>query len=108
MTYTHPVPVDVATVPCRRDPEKQFPTSHGDKRTRDDAAAKTVCTRGNNGRPCHLLAPCLRYALRHTVEGVWGATTEEERKKMQEANGIVPLPLVSPVPPRRDVYGRVL
>jgi hypothetical protein len=35
--------------------------------------AKSVC---NN---CHFIEPCLEYALKNDVVGVWGATTEKER-----------------------------
>lgn len=105
MTFTHPLPVDVESVPCRKDAERMFPTTAGPQRERDDEAAKTVCRKGRDGHACHLLGPCLRYSLRHSVQGVWAGTTEDERKEMQERNGIDPLPLVSPAV-RRDVYRR--
>lgn len=39
--------------------------------------AKTVCV------GCHFKLPCLEYALRNTQQGVWGGTTDKERRNIK-------------------------
>lgn len=53
----------------RADPEIFFP-----EQGRSDAAAKAVC------RTCPVTAPCLIDALTHNMRGVWGGTSEHERR----------------------------
>lgn len=105
MTYDTVTPLDVEAVPCRRDPEKQFPTATGAAREAQEHAAKAVCKRGNNGAPCHLFDRCFAYSMRFAVEGVWAATTWAERQKLREANGEVPIS-ITPGTPRATVYRR--
>lgn len=105
MTYDTPVPLDTDTVPCRRNPEKQFPKSNGAAREAQEHAAKTVCRRGNNGKPCHLFDACFAYAMEYAVEGVWGASTWAERQKIRAANGVVPIS-ITPGTARVTVYRR--
>lgn len=90
---TSPVPLDTATVPCRRDPESMFPTTVGPRRVADEAAAKAVCRSGDNGRACHAIERCLAEALRWNVDGIWAATTPEERKAIRDKTGRVALPM---------------
>lgn len=54
--------------------------------------AKAIC------RGCPLLMPCLDYALARDLYGVWGATTQDERRTYQKDRGIRPIP----VPHRRE------
>ena len=93
MTYSHPLPIDHESVPCRKDPERQFPVGSGEARTAQENRAKTVCRRGNNGKACPLIDRCLRFALRHSVEGVWGGTTEDERQAVRARTGVEAIPL---------------
>jgi WhiB family redox-sensing transcriptional regulator len=61
---------------CRQaDPELFFPiaTVTGPA-ARQAEAAKAVC------RPCAVRANCLSYALEAMPEGIWGGTTQEERR----------------------------
>ena len=44
--------------------------------------AKNVCNK------CHFIQPCLEYALKNDVVGVWGATTEKERWNIRRDNKI--------------------
>jgi WhiB family redox-sensing transcriptional regulator len=45
---------------------------------RKAAEAIAICK-----RPCPILEGCLRYAIKHhPLEGIWGATTVRQRKKM--------------------------
>ncbi|GAA2690649.1 MULTISPECIES: WhiB family transcriptional regulator [Actinosynnema] len=41
------------------------------------AAAKSVCGR------CPVRQACLAHALHHDAEGVWGGTTEDERRQLR-------------------------
>ena len=44
--------------------------------------AKTICNR------CTFVEPCLEYALRNDVLGIWGASTEKERCQIRKTRGI--------------------
>lgn len=59
------------------DPELFFPESG---QMAQISEAKSVCV------SCPIRMACLSYALRHDVEGVWGGSTEEERRAMRRAN----------------------
>ena len=70
---------------CRTaDPDIFFPVStHGPGRE-DIARAKAVCAR------CPVRRQCLQFALAtHQVHGVWGGTTEEERRLHMSARPTV-------------------
>jgi WhiB family redox-sensing transcriptional regulator len=56
------------------DPELFFPESG---QTEQIERAKAVCA------DCPVLTSCLRFALRHPVQGVWGGTTEDERRALR-------------------------
>jgi WhiB family transcriptional regulator, redox-sensing transcriptional regulator len=57
-----------------KDPELFFPEPG---QTAQIEQAKAVCT------GCPVLASCLRFALRNPVTGVWGATTEDDRRALR-------------------------
>lgn len=66
-----------AAANCRgADPELFFP-GRGD--LDGLAAAKAVCA------GCAVTGPCLAYALEHGEPGVWGGTSERERRRMRRA-----------------------
>lgn len=46
------------------------------------AAAKSVC------QTCPIQGPCLAFALRRNEVGIWGGTTETERRELR-ASGLV-------------------
>ena len=72
--------------PCRQvDPEIFFPESGVPVSSR---LAKELC------EACDFTAPCLAYALKVQVSGIWGGTTDGERRRFRKAHGIVALPLV--------------
>ena len=57
------------------DPELFFPVSSVGPSRKDIARAKAVCA------ACIVRRPCLQFALAtHQMYGVWGGTTEEERR----------------------------
>lgn len=60
---------------CHEHPELDFFTG----RAVDHAEAKAVCA------DCLVRPECLAFALEHQELGVWGATTEAERRAMREA-----------------------
>lgn len=55
-------------------------------------AAKKIC------ESCPLKLPCLQYALENTEIGVWGGTTEEQRKLMRQRSGAARRQRKSPSP----------
>ncbi|MFD4673723.1 WhiB family transcriptional regulator [Lentzea sp. NPDC058450] len=59
------------------DPELFFPEPGQVEQAR---AAKKVCV------SCPIRTACVSYALRHGVTGVWGGTTEDERREMHRAD----------------------
>lgn len=42
---------------------------------------------------CVMQGPCLEYALHVNVSGVWGGTTEQQRKAIRRERNIIPLPI---------------
>ncbi|RJQ77830.1 WhiB family transcriptional regulator [Pseudonocardiaceae bacterium YIM PH 21723] len=78
---SHPLPIEFGAgrpactdVP---DPEVFFPLD-GDEF--GIGLAKRVCA------GCPVRRSCLQYALHHDVQGVWGGTTEDERRQMRRTN----------------------
>ena len=71
---------------CRQmDPELFFPVAAGALRaSRQAATAKAVCGR------CAVRADCLSYALEIMPEGIWGGTTQDERRAGLRPSGLRP------------------
>jgi WhiB family redox-sensing transcriptional regulator len=62
------------------DPDLFFPISTAGPALRQVDEAKRIC------RACLVRAPCLAWALdQSTILGVWGGTTEEERRAIRAA-----------------------
>ena len=66
---------------CREaDPDLFFPVGSTGPALRQIEAAKDVC------RACPALEPCLEFALRTGQDaGVWGATSEDERRAIRRS-----------------------
>ena len=66
---------------CRdTDPDLFFPVGTTGPALEQIAAAKAVCD------SCEAKAPCLEFALTTNQDsGVWGGTSEEERRKLRRA-----------------------
>jgi WhiB family redox-sensing transcriptional regulator len=61
------------------DPELFFPISTAGPAARQVAQAKAICAR------CEIRQACLEYALdAGRVQGVWGGTTENERRLIRQ------------------------
>jgi WhiB family redox-sensing transcriptional regulator len=61
---------------CRdADPELFFPLGTSDATLLQIDAAKRIC------QACPVREPCLRWALDSGDSGVWGGTTEQERRR---------------------------
>lgn len=74
---------DGGQVCAQSDPELWFPTPEH----QTGRLAKSLC------RTCPWLNECLAYALRHDVNGIWGATTERERYLMRREQNITAEPM---------------
>jgi len=59
------------------DPEIFFPVKQLDQST--PHRAKLVCSR------CEVKAECLEYALANNEYGIWGGTSEDERRRLRKA-----------------------
>ena len=82
---------------CRNeDPELFFPLTAQGPAAKQIMAAKAVCGR------CLVRLDCLRYALedRHSY-GIWGGTSEEERRALRRSRSRARRAL-TPGDPRRD------
>ncbi|WP_280874673.1 WhiB family transcriptional regulator [Streptomyces pseudovenezuelae] len=65
----------------RVDPELFFPISSSGPTLRQVDEAKAVCGR------CPVMEQCLDWAVRvGQVEGIWGGTTDRERRAMRRRN----------------------
>jgi WhiB family redox-sensing transcriptional regulator len=65
---------------CRHvDPDLFFPTGTARSAADHIEAAKAVC------QACRVRLPCLEFALRsHQDAGIWGGTSEEERRAIRD------------------------
>ena len=68
---------------CRdADPDLFFPIGTAGPALHQIEKAKRIC------QACPALAPCLAWALDHGIgSGVWGGTTESERRALRQPNG---------------------
>lgn len=66
---------------CRRgvDPELFFPVSEVGLGAQQESDAKAVCA------GCTARSACLAFALERGLVGIWGGTTEDERRAMRRA-----------------------
>lgn len=79
---------------CRdTDPELFFPLSAWGPGQAQIASAKAICA------SCQVRSDCLQFALRSGQEfGVWGGTSEDERRAMRRAQLVLtPRPVAEPV-----------
>lgn len=78
-----------AFLPCTQvDPELFFPElpSKDDPKAVEDTfsyyekvnAAVSIC------KTCEYTTECLKYALENRLQGIWGATTDADRKKIKQ------------------------
>jgi hypothetical protein len=74
---------DGSQICAQTEPDLWFPTA--DRQT--GRLAKTLCL------TCPWLKPCLDYALKNDVVGIWGGKTERERSHIRKKLKIKPEPL---------------
>jgi len=65
------------------DPEAWFPESW----SAENRQAILICNQ------CHYKEPCLDYALSVNVLGIWGGTTENDRRRIRKQRGINVIPI---------------
>ncbi|GEL25831.1 transcriptional regulator WhiB [Pseudonocardia sulfidoxydans NBRC 16205] len=69
-----------ARAACRdHDPELFFPVGDGEPARAQEHRAFAVCA------GCAVSGPCLQWALANGPEGVWGATTTDQRCRIRRA-----------------------
>jgi WhiB family redox-sensing transcriptional regulator len=60
-----------------------FPTQ-----TVGNRAGKRFCLGSDDGHPCPVIAQCRAFAIANRIEdGIWGATTEKDRRDLRRAEG---------------------
>lgn len=79
---TVPYPPVTGDEPCRQDPDAFFPESSSMHAPRE---AKALCA------CCDIQQECLAYALTVPVTGVWGGTTEKDRRHLRREMGAAPV-----------------
>lgn len=85
--------------PCTTgDPDRFFPIQ-GDYKAA--AAAKAEC------EPCPLIRECREWALAHGEAGIWGGTSNEDRKYIRRERGITVTPVDAPFLDREQVMRMV-
>ena len=68
---------------CRDvDPDLFFPLGTSGASLPQIELAKQIC------RTCPVCPSCLRWALDHADDGVWGGTTEEERRRHRRSRAL--------------------
>lgn len=83
MSVPAPYPPVDGTQPCAaEDPELFFGASSPMDNTFKLPRAVDACA------GCPFRRPCLAYALTHDVQGIWGGTTHNERRRLRQVHGI--------------------
>lgn len=99
MPSTPTYPQFTGSEPCTQVGTDHYFT-HDDKPTYDNLRTiKAMCG------TCPSKEPCLDYALRVNVQGIWGGTVEHERMSLRRSLGITAVPLFLTyvaTPPTRD------
>ena len=77
MSPKYPLFISNGVAPCATaDPEVFFP--HKGANGNNINMAKRIC------QTCPYIHPCLEWALDNKESGIWGGTTETQRKKMKK------------------------
>lgn len=72
--------VSNGSAPCASaDPEAFFPDRGGTIGVYEMRAAKRICS------PCQYRVACLEWALSNRETGIWGGTTELDRRRIRKA-----------------------
>jgi len=88
MPSTPAYPRFTGAEPCASVGTETFFTDDDTPLYRDVHAIKAICT------PCPMREECRDYALRVSVQGIWGGTTEADRRRLRRELGIIPVALV--------------
>lgn len=57
-----------------------FPPSDGHQSRTQIAAARAYC------RHCPVVQPCFEYAMEHNLYGIWGGSTDRDRRRIKGQN----------------------
>lgn len=73
---------------AQTDPEVFFPERGSVDQSH---LAKSICAQ------CPFKTPCAEYALHFDIRGIWGGTSEEDRRKIGKARGIKRTTVLPPI-----------
>jgi WhiB family transcriptional regulator, redox-sensing transcriptional regulator len=80
-----PVWMDDPRVKCKGLNKYMYPNQPSSEVTK----AKALCNGQDGNAPCAMRAVCLRHAIdNHESYGVWGGTSERDRRKIQRARNL--------------------
>lgn len=74
---------------CASTPTDSWFQDESDNTYQDIHTIRRICG------TCGFLEPCREYALHHAVHGIWGGTTEYERRRLRQKRNIIPINLES-------------
>lgn len=83
---TYPLPRFTGDEPCAQVGPDWFFTSNNSATYKKLSSVRQTCAE------CPMQVECLDYALHVNVLGVWGGTTEVERKRLRQQLNIIPEP----------------
>lgn len=81
-------PTFTGAEPCAQVGTDLFFTQDDSINYRDLDRVKRLCA------SCEMQEPCLEYALHVNVVGVWGGTTDVQRKQIRKQRNIIPTPVM--------------
>lgn len=81
-------PAFTGAEPCAQVGADLFFTQDDSINYRDLDKVKGLCA------SCEMREPCLEYALHVNVVGVWGGTTDVQRKRIRKQRNIIPTPVM--------------
>lgn len=81
-------PAFTGVEPCAQVGTDLFFTQDDSINYRDLDKVKRLCA------SCEMQEPCLEYALHVSVVGVWGGTTDVQRKQIRKQRNIIPTPVM--------------
>jgi hypothetical protein len=86
MTTFFPMFFDGTQLCAQADPETFFPTRESDRV--HNSKARAICDR------CHFKDDCREWAIGRDIDGIWGGTYRQERRRIAKERGITQIELL--------------